>query len=102
MFKRSLFTAFQEDLERGFTLSFQIRLSKLTIEPKVNEFSILSIQKNVSFSSIRLGLKQGKFILTLKNKKEKEETYYSEKQLKTSTTYHIAIKCVHDPVSNLH
>ena len=37
-----------------------------------------------------------------RNIKGKEETYYSQKELKPRKLYHISIKSTYDPISNLH
>lgn len=68
MFKRSLFSQVSEDLFKGFTLTFQLRLTSLGNDGKgtFTEYGILNIQKNVGFSSLRLGLRNGKFSLILK------------------------------------
>lgn len=87
-------------MQEGFTISFWVKFSVLE---KSKEQSVLALQKNVSFSSLRLGLKNSKFFLTIKyyfycfinlhrNTNNVEETYYSEKELKAKKWYHIAIR----------
>ncbi len=61
-----------------------------------NDLNILSIQKNVNFSALRLILRKDKFALVLKNSKENEETYCSEKQLSPNKWYNIVISCSQD------
>ena len=80
--------------------------------PKSLEQSVISIQKNVSFSSVRLGIKNSKFYLTLKysiiltvslrNSNSKEETYYSERALQANKLYHVVIRSAFDSASSMH
>jgi hypothetical protein len=80
-----LFSAHEKTLAFGFSLNLWLTINNLSKDKDVN---ILSIQKNVNFSPLRLGLKKGRFVLTIRDtKSEKEEVYFSEKVLKPRQTY---------------
>eukprot|EP00349_Pseudokeronopsis_sp_Brazil_P000228 CAMPEP_0202959634 /NCGR_PEP_ID=MMETSP1396-20130829/3813_1 /ASSEMBLY_ACC=CAM_ASM_000872 /TAXON_ID= /ORGANISM="Pseudokeronopsis sp., Strain Brazil" /LENGTH=85 /DNA_ID=CAMNT_0049678305 /DNA_START=180 /DNA_END=437 /DNA_ORIENTATION=- len=60
------------------------------------------MQKNISFSSLSLGLKNGKFFLALKNKLVKESKCYSEKELKPDVWYHMGVRVNQEPETDFH
>ena len=80
-----MFSSHEKTLGQGFSLNFWMTLNSLGNGKDLN---ILSVQKNVNFSPLRLGLSKGKFVLTIRDtKSEKEEVYFSEKVLKPRQTY---------------